>query len=239
MKYLIILPHPDDETYFVTGMIHKLKKSNNEIKIVILTKGGAGKNYIKRTPIPWGKKIAKQDGKSLEQIRSIEFENAMKILKIENYRLFDFEDGGLNAEKSKIKDLIIEQIESFKPDSVITYDNTGVTGHPDHIIVSEILYNLQKLDKFTFELLLITGGQFEIQNFCKLENYKHKFDANLVIQLSIFDTIRKIRAINIYKSQFPILKRIQIFAKFIIDPKEYFIKIIDHEPIFEFVEFEI
>ncbi len=241
MKYLIILPHPDDETYFVSGLIQKLKRLNNEIRIIILTKGGAGKNYSNYKFLPWRRRIAKRDERSLKVIRTEEFEEAIKILNIQNYKLYDFEDGKLNHEdeRLKIKNAIIQEIKNFLPDSVITYDNTGVTGHPDHIAVSEIIYNLQKSDKYFFKLLFITAGKFENKIYKHLENYKYKFEQNFIIRLPIFDTIRKARALNVYKSQFTFWKRIQIFVKFILDRQEYFVKINDHEPIFEFVEFEI
>lgn len=235
-KILIILPHPDDETYFAAGYIQQMQKAGNIIRIIILTRGEAGKNHIKR-----------KTEDMLSDIRSLEFQTAMEKVNLTNYEILDFPDGKIceTENEEKVRKYIQFEIDSFSPDIVQTYDNTGITGHPDHICLSKIIFDMYRSNlEYSFELLWITAGAYEKKRYQHLENYKHSTESNMEILLTLTNTIQKIRMFNSYKSQFPLKKRLGIIAKLLIYRREYFIKI-NRENIdkniykFEYVPFEI
>lgn len=56
----------------------------------------------------------------------------------------DFPDNALDAHRDEVGRYVSKQIGSYKPDLVITYDESGSYGHPDHIVVSQIVTSLLK-----------------------------------------------------------------------------------------------
>ncbi len=130
---MVIFPHPDDETFASGGLLLEAKKYGWQTIVVILTKGGAGKIHID------------SQSKTLEEIRTNELAEAVNILKVDHLVLGDFPDGGLRKKNAKWVLWLSSQLDKFKPSLVVTYDNAGFTGHPDHIILSlEIKKLLEK-----------------------------------------------------------------------------------------------
>lgn len=119
---MVIYPHPDDETMAAGGLLLVAKKLGFKTIAVLLTKGAAGQIHVH------------PHGKSLKSMRVEELERASKILKIDELVLGDFDDGKLKDQKwSK---WLNEQMLKYNPQIVVTYDHSGLSGHPDHIALS-------------------------------------------------------------------------------------------------------
>jgi LmbE family N-acetylglucosaminyl deacetylase len=130
-KVLVIFPHADDEALSTGGFMSALSSRGTDLRWVIITKGEKG------TP----------DGRideSLKTIRINESKKAAKVFKVSNLTQGDFPDGGLNSADKKLNEYITKIIDDFNPDLVITYDLSGLYGHPDHIAVSEIVTKVVK-----------------------------------------------------------------------------------------------
>lgn len=128
-KTVVIYPHPDDETMASGGLIQILPKYG-DVKVICVTKGEFGKEIFKLPP------------NELAQIRSQEFLLAMKELKVVNYEIWDFVDGTLIENLSKLENKIQTLIDTFNPDLFVTYERSGMYGHPDHIALSKVVNKL-------------------------------------------------------------------------------------------------
>ena len=133
---MVIYPHPDDETMAAGGLLMAAKELGWKTIVVILTKGGAGQIWCHPS------------GRSLKDLRATELERAAKILQINKVILGDFDDGKLRQQKWT--KWVNDQITKFDPGIVVTYDPSGMTGHPDHIISSVEVKKL--IDKKTILL---------------------------------------------------------------------------------------
>ena len=120
-KVLIIVAHPDDESFGCGGLIKKLIKKKNEIFAISFTNGLGSRNKTSN------KKIIDRKKASIE---------ASKILGFKWLAQYDFPDNELN----KINFLeIIKKIEIFKkkinPHIVLTHNFTDL--NIDHRLVAE------------------------------------------------------------------------------------------------------
>lgn len=125
---LVIFPHPDDETMATGGLILAAKKAGFKVIVLILTKGGAGKIFIR------------VNGFSLKEIREIELTRATNILGVDKLVIEDLDDGKLRQQTKQIAYLLNSYMAKYEPGLVVTYDPSGFYGHPDHIILSKEIY---------------------------------------------------------------------------------------------------
>jgi LmbE family N-acetylglucosaminyl deacetylase len=125
---LVVFPHPDDETMATGGLILAAKRAGFKLIVVSLTKGGAGKIFVHA------------NGYSLKEVREKEFVKAINILVADEYILDDFDDGKLREQKDQVMKRLSNLMIKYKPGLVVTYDPSGLYGHPDHITVSHEIF---------------------------------------------------------------------------------------------------
>jgi LmbE family N-acetylglucosaminyl deacetylase len=123
-KLLVMFPHPDDESVMAAGLIQQALRASWQVRVICLTHGEAGKIHINC------------NGLSLKEIRKKEFEKAMRVLGVSNFEVKNFADGKLASTKQAWQQAVKKEIEIFEPGLVVTYDTTGITGHPDHVVLS-------------------------------------------------------------------------------------------------------
>jgi LmbE family N-acetylglucosaminyl deacetylase len=128
-KILYVSPHPDDETLSAGGLLAKAAQHGAHVQAVILTQGEHG------TP------DAHLDD-SLRSIRIAEAQAAAQQLGIMSPIQADFGDGQLTENRQGLTTYLKTLLITEKPDLIITYDTSGLYGHPDHIVVSEIITEL-------------------------------------------------------------------------------------------------
>lgn len=125
-RILVTLAHPDDEAFGPGGTLAKYSFLGAEIHLLFATKGESGKNYLKKTR-----------NHSLPHIREMEARKSAKILGCQNVSFLGFIDGELKQNNyHKLAQAIINKIEKFRPDLILTYEEKGVSGHLDHIALS-------------------------------------------------------------------------------------------------------
>lgn len=121
-KTICVFAHPDDESMGPGGTLVKLSK-NTEIQLICVTDGDSPNTEVKK----------------LAEIRRGELEESCKVLGIKKIYFLNYKDGGIcNGNYHEIAGKIQEILEKEKPDTLITFESRGVTGHIDHIAVSMI-----------------------------------------------------------------------------------------------------
>jgi len=188
-KILLCFPHPDDEIYISGYLLQEFVKNNIEFTILCLSHGGAGKNYSYK----------KGD---LKEIRKEEFYTALSYIGIHHSKatIIDFEDGTMKNNFQEIKNYLENFLQTNKFESIITFDNTGITGHPDHISLSKIFFEISKYHNIAVFVPTLT-------NFGKLAHIKSKKTKFLnkpthEIKSDFVMRIKKYKALLHHTSQF-------------------------------------
>ena len=117
-----IFAHPDDESFGPSGTIAKLAQSN-DVYVLCATKGESGMG----------------PSSNLAAIRAKELRESAKILGVKNVFFLGFVDGTLsNSIYHKLASKIEQKLKHLRPETIITTEPMGVSGHIDHITVSMV-----------------------------------------------------------------------------------------------------
>jgi LmbE family N-acetylglucosaminyl deacetylase len=124
-----IFAHPDDESLGNGGTFAKYASEGVETYIVTATRGEQG----------WFDEPENYPGPDeLGRIREEELRCAAEVLGIRDIFLFDYHDGELGkAHHSEVIEKVVKHIREVRPHVVLTFDQYGVYGHPDHIAICE------------------------------------------------------------------------------------------------------
>ncbi len=137
-KLLAVFAHPDDEAFGPGGALAKYAAQGVEIHLLCATRGEAGLWDKNATMKQWDNETMKKDIK-IHHVRERELLNSAKILGIKKVEFLDFVDGTLsNSIYHQLADKIIQKVEDFKPQVLLTTERLGISGHLDHIAVSMI-----------------------------------------------------------------------------------------------------
>jgi LmbE family N-acetylglucosaminyl deacetylase len=121
-----IFAHPDDETICAGGTFAKYASGGAEVRVVTLTKGGAGQI----------RDASAATRATLRQVREKELDAAGNELGLTETRCLYYPDGGLSENDSQVLvRLASELLSEIDPDVVITFGPDGFSGHPDHVAV--------------------------------------------------------------------------------------------------------
>jgi LmbE family N-acetylglucosaminyl deacetylase len=123
---LSVWAHPDDETYSCAGVMAQAVKNGQRVVCVTATKGEAGSQDETKWP-----------SATLADVRAGELKNALSILGITEHHWLNYPDGGCkNIPEQEAVDTIAEFIKEVNPDTILTFEPNGVTGHDDHRAVA-------------------------------------------------------------------------------------------------------
>jgi N-acetyl-1-D-myo-inositol-2-amino-2-deoxy-alpha-D-glucopyranoside deacetylase len=145
-RALLVHAHPDDETINNGATMAMYAALGAQITLVTCTRGEEGEVLV-----PDLAHLAAHESDQLGQHREIELVDAMKALGISDHRFLGagkikFRDSGMmgtepnnrtdcfwQADLDSAAALLVEVIHEVKPHLLITYDEIGGYGHPDHI----------------------------------------------------------------------------------------------------------
>lgn len=192
MRLLAIFAHPDDESFGPAGTIARHAYSGHQVGIVTLTCGEAGSLGIS----------SQLSADELARRRTGELHCAARTLGVTYLKIFDLPDKRLSevANQHGIN-LIHSQIDFFKPDVLLTFHKQGISGHPDHRIVSrwvvEAVKNLQENIKLLlYGILPEQAAQIPQRKFYPLQ------PSEVTHQISVKDYLNlKIEAIQCHVTQ--------------------------------------
>jgi len=224
-KVLIIFPHADDEANSLSGTITQFVDKGIEVNWLILTKGEKGNDDA-------------HFDENLKQVRSDEAQKVAKILGIKNLSLKDYPDNGADQFKDELVNDIRQVIKEVSPNLVITYDESGGYGHPDHIIVSKITTELIN-NEFNNVHLWYTSTPEKLyqklslpEQMAKDKDFKlNRKSPSFKIWVSLSGVINKVKVVYAYQSQFSSfvksvpIKQIPMWFYISLTPYEYFYEV--------------
>ena len=206
-RMLVILAHPDDESFAVGGTLAKYTHQDVQVILLCATRGEAG--------IPGAKP------EEVGAIREQELREAAKHLGIEVYFL-GYKYGELSdVDPGKLLEHIACWIDMVLPQVILTFGPDGVSGHPDHVTVSHIVTRL--VEQFFPDpwLLYIAPSEATVLG-CGVSSSNSSGEEPLIpVDISDYK-IEKVRAIQCHASQLPALEGNPEEAVDLIPCHEYF-----------------
>ena len=141
-RALLVHAHPDDETINNGATMAKMVSEGVAVTLVTCTRGEEGEVLV-----PELAHLASSAEDKLGEHRVIELANAMKELGVKDHRfLGNYRDSGMmgtpqndhpncfwKADVEEAAKKLAAIIDEVKPQVLITYDEFGGYGHPDHI----------------------------------------------------------------------------------------------------------
>jgi LmbE family N-acetylglucosaminyl deacetylase len=124
---LLILAHPDDESFFAAGTAARLADAGWPAGLVCATRGQAGS--LGDPPLATRETIGR--------VREGELRAACAALGLALVALLDYEDRRLaEADPDEIRRTLVGHLRRERPRVVATFDPNGLNRHPDHVAVS-------------------------------------------------------------------------------------------------------
>lgn len=141
LTLMAVHAHPDDEVIQTGGVLAKAAAEGIRTVLVTCTGGeqGDGPNGVKPGE-------AGHDAAEVRAVRMAELAASAKLLGIEHIELLGYQDSGMEgwpaneapgsfwkADFDEATGRLVALMEQYQPQVVVTYDETGGYGHPDHI----------------------------------------------------------------------------------------------------------
>lgn len=136
--------HPDDEVVFTGGVLALYHDRGVRTVLVTATNGEEGEIHDPDLD-------AEEARPRLGEIRREELKRAVDILGIDHSELLDYRDSGMaeteansraenfhNTDKESATARLVALVRGYKPHILVTYDEFGAYGHPDHIACNVI-----------------------------------------------------------------------------------------------------
>ncbi len=121
---LLSFAHPDDESFFIAGIIRRYAEAGCRLELISATSGERG--AAGDPPV-----CAREE---LAHVREQETRAAAAILGIAEVHFLGYPDRGLAAAPpEEIRARLIAHLRRTRPRVVVTFDPNGVNTHPDHI----------------------------------------------------------------------------------------------------------
>lgn len=132
-RVLAVVAHPDDESFGLGAILSAFTAAGAEVHVLCLTRGEA--STLQGTA---GTAGAVDTVGDLATIREHELRAAADALGVHGVDLRDLPDGGLTELAPAVVDAEVEQaVVATQPEGIITFDTTGISGHPDHIAATD------------------------------------------------------------------------------------------------------
>lgn len=120
---LVVLPHPDDEAFGLSGTLAKHIDQGEPVTYICLTLGQMGRN-LGKPPIA--------NRETLPAVRKKELEESCRIIGIQDVRLFGLHDKTIEFEDHDVLEQRIRSvIDELNPSLIYTF-YPGFSVHPDH-----------------------------------------------------------------------------------------------------------
>lgn len=129
MKFLVVAPHPDDETLCCGGTIMNFIERGDKVKVVIVTDGryGAPSEELRGT-------------EELVRIRKGEALRVFKILGVEDFEFLNFEDSKTSQKRKEVEEKLLKILHDYNPD--VVFSPSPFDRHTDHAEIGKIMMKL-------------------------------------------------------------------------------------------------
>lgn len=136
--------HPDDEVFSTGGILAKYAAEGHRVVVVYCTNGEAGEILDER--------LDADDARArLGAIRRDEAREACALLGVTDVYFLDYRDSGMadteenkhpeafmNASLEEATERLLAIVRETEPHVLVTYDESGGYGHPDHIMTHRV-----------------------------------------------------------------------------------------------------
>jgi LmbE family N-acetylglucosaminyl deacetylase len=141
---LVVHAHPDDEVFSTGGLLAKHAAAGDRTVVVYCTNGEAGE-ILDESLDP------EEARPRLGEIRRREVQEACDLLGVSDIRFLGYRDSGMrdteenkrpdafmNAPMDEAVERLLRVIRETRPQVMVTYDEEGGYGHPDHIMANRV-----------------------------------------------------------------------------------------------------
>ena len=126
-RILTVYAHPDDESFGPAAVLAKYARRGAVIHGVFATRGEQGE------PVDG----VRASGAALARLREEDLRDAVAVIGYAGIELLGYEDGSLSqVPEEQIEALVFAAINRYLPEIVFTFGPGGITGHPDHQVIS-------------------------------------------------------------------------------------------------------
>lgn len=123
LKFLLIMPHPDDEVYGASGTLMDFIEAGHTVGLVTLTRGEAGRTLgLCETP------------EELAHLREVELRACLDVIGVQVHEQLSFPDKYLKDQP--LEELVAaarSAMQRHQPETVLAFPPNGSNGHPDHV----------------------------------------------------------------------------------------------------------
>ncbi|WP_103534761.1 PIG-L family deacetylase [Streptomyces sp. SM11] len=173
LTLMAVHAHPDDEATGTGGVLARYAAEGIRTVLVTCTDGGCGDG-------PGGVKPGDpgHDPAAVAAIRLQELRASCDVLKVSDLEMLDYADSGMigwpgndapgsfwqtPVEKGAAR--LAELMRYYRPDVVVTYDENGFYGHPDHIQTHRITMAALEMTTLTPKVYWTTMPRSTMQRF--------------------------------------------------------------------------
>jgi len=154
LTLMAVHAHPDDESSSTGGVLARYSSEGVQTVVVTCTNGELGDS-------PGGIKpgASDHDESAVADIRTAELEEACRLLGVTHLERLGYRDSGMSDWEYKDRpdafcnvptDVAAHRIgqlfETYRPDVVVTYDDTGPYNHPDHLKATQVTMAAMELN---------------------------------------------------------------------------------------------
>ncbi|WP_333763880.1 PIG-L family deacetylase [Streptomyces sp. IBSBF 2390] len=173
LTLMAVHAHPDDEATGTGGVLARYAAEGIRTVLVTCTDGGCGDG-------PGGVKPGDpgHDPAAVASMRRQELEESCAILKISHLETLDYADSGMmgwatndapgSFWRTPVEEgaaRLAELMRRYRPDVVVTYDENGFYGHPDHIQANRITMAALAMTEPTPKVYWTTAPRSKMQQF--------------------------------------------------------------------------
>jgi LmbE family N-acetylglucosaminyl deacetylase len=173
LTLMAVHAHPDDEATGTGGVLARYAAEGIRTVLVTCTDGACG-------DAPGGVKPGEpgHDPAAVAAIRRQELEASCEVLKISHLEMLGYGDSGMmgwpaneapgsfwRTPVAEGAARLAELLRQYQPDVVVTYDENGFYGHPDHIQANRITMAALEMTGMTPKVYWTTAPRSRMQQF--------------------------------------------------------------------------
>jgi LmbE family N-acetylglucosaminyl deacetylase len=185
-----IFAHPDDEAFTVGGTILKLKQEGAYVDLLCATRGEAGSTG--NPPL-----CTREE---LPEVREQELKRACTLLQVNSVSLLDYKDKTLKEHVTDLEKDILLHLEKLQPHVVVTFHTNGLSGHPDHIAISQAVTQTIRRNHWPTRLYYVALPESEEVKRARSAHSVKDEDIDVMVSISPYKEAIK-KALQAHRTQ--------------------------------------